>query len=1150
MNRLWRVAVIVTICCAAAKAAIPASERAVLVNLYNSTNGAGWTNKTNWNGEVGTECTWFGVVCVADHVNGIYLYNNQLAGTIPALGALTNLQFLSLEVNQLKGSIPSLTELTSLKQVGLARNQLTGSIPSLSGLPNLNSIFLSNNQLTGPVPPAPPGLYPNFSALCPNHLTPSVDAAWDKATGSTPWSAGCNTLASEREVLVSLYNSTNGAGWTKKTNWNGSVGSECTWFGITCVDDRVTAVALGSNHLVGTIPSLTGLANLQTIGLENNQLSGSISSLSGMANLQTIRLDSNQLTGSIPSLKELTNVRFFNFAANQLTGPIPSLSGMANLQTISLDGNQLSGSIPSFIGLASLYIVNLSGNQLSGPVPSLAGLTNLFLFYVNNNQLTGSIPALTGLPSLQYIRFGGNQLTGSIPTAPANLLAGQSSLCPNALTVSTDTVWDKATGSTPWSSACTPIPAAERAVLISFYNSTNGSAWANKAGWNGPAGTECGWYGVTCDSTSHVRGIQLSNNNLSGPIPPLINLTKLSSFFVGFNQLSGPVPAVPPSLVLAAITGPPGIVLPATASLCPNNLTFSVNTDWDKTTKYSPWTSGCNTIPTSERDALVNFYNSTNGAAWKGITFPSNPWNGPSGSECVWYGVTCSANHITGIVLFDWNLTGSIPSLTGLTGLQTVNLNLNKLNGPIPSLAGLANLSSLSLYDNQLSGPIPDLTGLTNLNYLDLGHNQLTGAIPPLAGLKSLSYLALFGNQLTGSIPPLTGLTKLSIVFLDANNLTGPVPSFAGLASLGTFSAPYNQLSGTIPPLTGLANLGYLLLDNNVLTGSIPTLAGLTNLRQLRVRNNQLTGSIPPLTGLAIEELSVGNNKLSGAVPTAPAKLLAGQSSLCPNALTLAADPAWDKATGVTPWAAACTAPPQPSINRATALYTTSTTIQPGAWFSISGTNLADTTTLWNGDFATNLGGASVTVNGKPAYLLYVSPSFMNVQAPDDTALGFVEVKVTTAAGTGTASAYLATAAPSFNLLDDKHIAGILLRPDDSGEQGGGTYDIVGPTGTSLGYKTVAAKAGDTLLLYGVGFGPTTPAVPAGKSFVGAAKAQMPIQFVINGHTLIPDFAGIAAAGQFQFNLTIPAGLGIGDQPLQATVNGVSTPTGVVLALQ
>jgi hypothetical protein len=72
-----------------------------------------------------------------------------------------------------------------------------------------------------------------------------------------------------------------------------------------------------------------------------------------------------------------------------------------------------------------------------------------------------------------------------------------------------------------------------------------------------------------------------------------------------------------------------------------------------------------------------------------------------------------------------------------------------------------------------------------------------------------------------------------------------------------------------------------------------------------------------------------------------------------------------------------------------------------------------------------------------------------------------------------TTTVILARFAPSFNLLDTKHAAGIIIRSDSSGAYGGGSYDIIGPTGSSLGYPTVVAKAGDTVELFGVGFGPT-----------------------------------------------------------------------------
>jgi uncharacterized protein (TIGR03437 family) len=103
-----------------------------------------------------------------------------------------------------------------------------------------------------------------------------------------------------------------------------------------------------------------------------------------------------------------------------------------------------------------------------------------------------------------------------------------------------------------------------------------------------------------------------------------------------------------------------------------------------------------------------------------------------------------------------------------------------------------------------------------------------------------------------------------------------------------------------------------------------------------------------------------------------------------------------------------------------------------------------------------------------------------------------VPVVVKTANGTAFATVTLVSFAPSFNLLGAKHVAGIILRSDGSSAYGGGTYDIIGPTGSSLGYPTSAAKAGDTVELFGVGFGPTKPSVPAGAPYASAATTTNP----------------------------------------------------------
>src|SRR5579862_3733475 len=225
-------------------------------------------------------------------------------------------------------------------------------------------------------------------------------------------------------------------------------------------------------------------------------------------------------------------------------------------------------------------------------------------------------------------------------------------------------------------------------------------------------------------------------------------------------------------------------------------------------------------------------------------------------------------------------------------------------------------------------------------------------------------------------------------------------------------------------------------------------------------------------------------------------------------------------------------------------------TMQPGEWVSIYGNNLAPVIAGWNGDFPTTLGGASVTINGNAAFLSYASPGLINLLAPADTATGPVQIVVTNVAGSAKSTTTLAAFSPEFFLLDATHVAGIILRSNGTGAYGGGTYDIMGPTGTSLGYPTVAAKARDSVALFGTGFGPTNPAVTPGQPFSGAAPTINPVKVKINGVNFMPAFAGLSGAGLYQLNFAIPAGLGTGDVSLQGVVGGVATPSGVVITLQ
>ncbi len=237
-------------------------------------------------------------------------------------------------------------------------------------------------------------------------------------------------------------------------------------------------------------------------------------------------------------------------------------------------------------------------------------------------------------------------------------------------------------------------------------------------------------------------------------------------------------------------------------------------------------------------------------------------------------------------------------------------------------------------------------------------------------------------------------------------------------------------------------------------------------------------------------------------------------------------------------------APPPPTIGAGgvVPLYSAVNTIQPGSWVSIYGQNLASGTASWTGTYTTTLGGVGVTVNNKPAWLSYVSPGQINVEAPNDTATGTVTVAVTNASGTGTSTVTLAPQAPSFlQLGDGKHALG-LVYPSS------GVPVLLGPAGNS---GETPVQPGQTLVLYGVGFGPTNPPVTAGQPLSGTANLITAPQITIGGVPVQLSFDGVVGyPGLYQFNFVVPAGVGSGDQALSAMVNGVTTPGNVFIPVQ
>ncbi len=222
--------------------------------------------------------------------------------------------------------------------------------------------------------------------------------------------------------------------------------------------------------------------------------------------------------------------------------------------------------------------------------------------------------------------------------------------------------------------------------------------------------------------------------------------------------------------------------------------------------------------------------------------------------------------------------------------------------------------------------------------------------------------------------------------------------------------------------------------------------------------------------------------------------------------------------------------------------------LSAGTWLEIYGTNLSATTREWTGgDFTgnqapTRLDGVGVNINGKPAFVRYISPTQINVQAPDDDSVGPIAVEVTGPNGTSdpvtvqkakVSSALLTT--PLFNVSGVQYVAA--PHPD--------FQTFVGRAGLIAGVSLRPAKPGDTMILFAVGCGPTTPASPAGQYFNQARPLALPYQGKL-GETIAPaqGFLAAGAVGLCQFNVTVP-NLADGDTRIDVSID--ATPTGQTL---
>ncbi len=224
----------------------------------------------------------------------------------------------------------------------------------------------------------------------------------------------------------------------------------------------------------------------------------------------------------------------------------------------------------------------------------------------------------------------------------------------------------------------------------------------------------------------------------------------------------------------------------------------------------------------------------------------------------------------------------------------------------------------------------------------------------------------------------------------------------------------------------------------------------------------------------------------------------------------------------------------------------------PSSFIEIYGTALAPAIQSWSNSFTginapTALLGTSVSIGGQPAYVAYVSPGQVNVQVPSTVTPGAQQLILTTAMGT--TSAYSLTIAATepgilapatfvsnnFKYAAAFHADGTFVLP---------TAGISGVTGNP-------AKPGETITIYGLGFGPVTPAIPAGQLVQSNNTVASPVVFSFGGVTAISSYSGLAPnlVGVYQFNVVVPSIPNSDAYQLTVTVGGTATSQTLYIAV-
>lgn len=398
--------------------------------------------------------------------------------------------------------------------------------------------------------------------------------------------------------------------------------------------------------------------------------------------------------------------------------------------------------------------------------------------------------------------------------------------------------------------------------LNSLYTATGGPAWVHRQNW--PVNSAVtfsysspfGIYLVPSDTLlisypppqkdtgviqMKVREIHLSENQLSGSIPPLkLDSLKVAEF--ALNSISGIGSLQAPKLERLFINSNPIGQLPVFSL---DSLKQFLASGCQITGALVQWNT-----PALE---FVDLSYNQMSALSPGLSYPKLKYldlstNVIAGQLPYW-----NTPKLEYLNIFN-NQLSSVSSELDYAHLYYFNIGYNQISGSIPDWEFPA-IKEFHGYVNQFSGALPEFD-FPAIEYFDFNHNQLTGSIPDYTW-PELLYFDLSWNQLTGQMPELTA-PKLKNFSVNNNQLTGDLKNL-DFPELEKLHVEYNSLNGTIRTEFDFPKLEVFYMQFNGLKGPMPH-TSLPAVTHFRLFFNELTGPFPDGDMSKLVELRMWNN--------------------------------------------------------------------------------------------------------------------------------------------------------------------------------------------------------------------------------------------------------------------------------------------------